>query len=201
MTIQPAKYSPRQSMFAALGSDLLTLGVLATICLGLGLAINQLRDQPLPLIYASKDDRMAQAVSRLAPGGPNPAMAAQATPPASPVGIDDSPKVIGLAEFHAFVEAKRGVVLDARPEVFHRLGHVPGALSLPREEFEGAYAKQRVLLEPWREKEVAVYCSSESCEDSQMVADALAKLKFQRVMVFRGGWDEWTRAGLPQEHQ
>jgi predicted sulfurtransferase len=67
------------------------------------------------------------------------------------------------------VESKRGLVLDARPEIFHRLGHVPGALSLPRDDFETGYAALKEKLEADRSQPIVIYCSSASCEDSGLV--------------------------------
>jgi transposase len=52
-----------------------------------------------------------------------------------------------------FVQEKRGLVLDARVEVYHRLGHVPGALSLPIQFFELGYAKLNEAVNAVRRKE------------------------------------------------
>ena len=197
---QPAKGWPRPLLRDVVGRDLLTIWMVATVCLGAGLVLNQFRDMPLPLVYVSKQRRMQQAVSTLAPHS-SPVAADVGPTPAHTPEFNGGSQIISLAEFRDFVQSKRGVVLDARPEIFHRLGHVPGALSLSRDEFESDYAKQRARLEPMRDEPVVVYCSSASCEDSQMVADALAKLGYRRVLVFKGGWDEWSQAGLPEERQ
>ena len=194
------KELPGPRWWNVIKQDLLTIGIVATVCLGAGLVFNQFRDVPLPLIYVTKQRRLQQVVSTLAPHDSPLAADAGSTPVTAPAA-NGVPQIIGLAEFQDFVQAKRGVVLDARPEIFHRLGHVPGALSLSRDEFESDYAKQRARLEPMQDEPVAVYCSSASCEDSQMVADALTKLGYHHVLVFKGGWDEWSRAGLPEERQ
>lgn len=191
-TKEPAKVLPKSPLPITLGADLLRLGVLATVCTCAALVCNQLREESLPLVYASKQARIEQAVDRTTAAEPAPDAAQPSTP-------GEAPRVIDLAEFRNLVQSKHGVVLDARPEIFHRLGHVPGALSLSREEFEQDYATERSFLEARREEPLAVYCSSASCEDSQMVADALAKLGYQHVLVFKGGWDAWTQAGLAEE--
>lgn len=109
---------------------------------------------------------------------------------------------IGLEEFRAAIGAGEALVLDARPEIFHRLGHIPGALSLPRDAFEVSFAR----LLPQLEKQIAgrpplllLYCQSASCEDALLVANALARNGFSRLAIFQGGWDEWERSGLPVE--
>ena len=172
-----------------LGRDVPAFGVLATVALGFGLLLNQFRDSPLLLIYQSKQLRFEQAVARLVP--------LETTERAAmPLGVL---REVTLEEFRTFVNGRQGLVLDARPEIFHRLGHVPGALSLSREEFEKDYARQRSLLEKSKDKPVALYCSDAHCEDSRMVAEALCRLGFRHILLFRGGWVEWTRVGLTEE--
>jgi rhodanese-related sulfurtransferase len=173
--------------FKSLGSDALGMLLLAALALGAGLLVNHLRRQPLPLVYTTKQQRLELAVAHTA-RSPAPS----ALPAAKPVMID-------LAEFRQLIEGGKAVILDARPRVFYRFGHVPGAISLSREEFENDYAKNKSLLARRKDDVIAVYCSGDSCEDSGMVADALLKLGFLNVKVYKGGWDEWSGAGLPQE--
>ncbi|MDR0532553.1 MAG: rhodanese-like domain-containing protein [Verrucomicrobiales bacterium] len=104
-----------------------------------------------------------------------------------------------LEQFRDFVDGKKGIVLDVRPGIFYRLGHVPGAISLPRDDFEKGYQKLQALLEKDKRQPIAIYCSGESCEDSGLLHGALARLGYVNIQVFQGGWDEWTRAGLPEE--
>jgi len=171
----------------ALVKDLVGFWLLATVSICLALLINQLRDHPLSLIYATKTQRLESAVAKIAPP----------VPPATQVS--DHPQIIPLEQFKGLVEAKNAVILDARPEIFYRFGHVPGALSLAREEFEKGYSKYKSLLESNKDQGIAVYCAESNCEDSDMVANGLMKLGYRHVMVFKGGWGEWTAAKLPQE--
>lgn len=169
-----------------LQSDALSVWVIATTALCVGLLLNQFRDKPLPLVYQSKEQRMMADVEKIA-------LKPQSAP-SSQVS-----EYMGLEEFRAVVDAKEGVILDARPEIFHRLGHVPGALSLPREDFEAGYARHRERLEVDKSVLILIYCSGSSCEDSDLVRKALHRLGFNRVSVFKGGWSAWTSAGLPEE--
>jgi rhodanese-related sulfurtransferase len=106
---------------------------------------------------------------------------------------------LDLRQFEAVVKGGQAIVLDARPEIFHRLGHVPGALSLPREDFDAAYARLKKQLEDFRAGLIVVYCSDRSCDDSRLVQSRLSSFGFARVAVFPGGWEEWTGSGLPRE--
>jgi len=171
-----------------LKADFQAFWILATIALCAGLVINQFRDKPLPLVSQTKEQRMEFAVARLAQQEAKPN-----------VSSDKLPDDLTLEQFENFVNQKQGLVLDARPEIFHRLSHVPGSLSLPRDEFETGYAKIKNQLERDKNQPLAVYCASSSCEDSDLVRKALSRLGYTQVAVFHGGWAQWTVAGKPQE--
>jgi rhodanese-related sulfurtransferase len=166
-------------------NTIVVIGFIALGSLCVGLLINQYREQPLPLKYQNKEERLDSSVAKITTKSKVPDSAL--------------PKELNLEEFRAFVENHTGLILDARPEIFHRLGHVPGALSLPREDFENGYAILKARLESNQNQPIAVYCSSSSCEDSHLVEKALIKLGYTNVAVFSGGWSAWTDAGLSQE--
>ena len=90
--------------------------------------------------------------------------------------------------------AKGALVLDARPKLNYEFEHVPGALHLPEEDFEAAFAR----LEPQiRESlDVIVYCAGFGCEASHIVA---RKLKERGVpaVILDEGWPAWQDAGYP----
>jgi len=176
--------------------DLFIVSIIGIVALCGGLAINQFRKSPLPLVYSSRAERMQNAVEKLNGTGTDSRMlgSGQRPPVTATIGNLD------IKELCQIIESKvKVVLLDARPEIFHRLGHIPGAISLPREEFDKAYSKNRVWLEGDKSQIIVVYCSDSDCEDSQMVADGLAKLGYAHVSVFRGGWSEWTEAHQPEE--
>lgn len=167
--------------------DLFVVWLLLSLSLSVGIFANQFRNHPLPLVYQSKDQRLRADVSKLLPAQPFNSLS-------RPLSAN-----LDLEQFHEYVEANRGLILDARPELFHRLGHVPGAISLPRESFSATYEKIKGKLEHNKGQPIVVYCSELTCEDSVMVQSALVQLGFTHVSVFRGGWDEWTQAGFPTE--
>jgi rhodanese-related sulfurtransferase len=89
---------------------------------------------------------------------------------------------------------KGALFLDARPIAFYEMSHIPGALPLPEDDFDHAFAK----LEPRLRSafDVVVYCSGFGCEASHLVA---RKLKGQGIpaVVLAEGWPAWTDAGYP----
>lgn len=175
---------------ASIKQSFLFLWIMGTTALCLGLLINQFRNEPLPLIHQGKAERLQSAVQRLAS-----APAPEATSPVH----EKLPAILSLEEFSQYVEGQRGLVLDARPEIFHRLGHVPSAVSLAREDFENAYTALRSRLEKDKSQPLVVYCSGASCEDSELVKQSLESLGYTNVGIFRGGWSEWQAAGKAEE--
>ncbi len=84
--------------------------------------------------------------------------------------------------------------LDARPRDFWRMNRIPGALPLPEEEFETAFASLEPTLR--RAKAVVVYCSGFGCEASHVVA---RKLRERGIAagILDEGLPAWEDAGLP----
>lgn len=179
----------KPNLWKEMRKDTAALAILASVSLMAGLLINAVRDKSLPLIYQSKTERLAKAVEKIAAGESKPSVPLR----------EKLPETMSLEEFRSFVESKQGLVLDARAEIFHRLGHVPGALSLPREDFENGYMALKGKLEEDRGLPIAIYCSSSSCEDGSLLRKALTSLGYHNTAIFVGGWAAWTQAGLPEE--
>ena len=173
-----------------LAVDCAGLLVLAAFSLLVGCFVNRLRANPLPWVYESRARTMDRAVARLED---HPAL------PSTPAAVEEVPHEIRLDDFQSFVMARQGLVLDARPAVFYREAHVPGAVSLPREAFAETYPLLRATLEPSKDRPIAIYCSGTDCPDSQLLSDALTKLGFRHLLIYTSGWDEWSQTGLPQE--
>jgi rhodanese-related sulfurtransferase len=89
---------------------------------------------------------------------------------------------------------KGALFLDARPEPFYRMEHIPGAYSLPEEDFDAAFSR----LEPRLRSslDVVVYCAGFGCEASHIVARKL-KAKGIPAVVLHEGWPAWQEAHYP----
>ena len=88
--------------------------------------------------------------------------------------------------------------LDARPHDFWKMSRIPGALSLPEDGFEAAFAS----LEPTirHAKAVVVYCSGYGCDASHLVARRLRELGIAAA-VLDEGLPAWEDARLPIDHE
>lgn len=84
------------------------------------------------------------------------------------------------------------VVLDVRPEVEFRQGHIAGARSLPLAELERRLGE----LDP--RSDVIAYCRGPYCLFADEAVELLARRGF-RAARFAEGYPEWAAAGLPVE--
>jgi rhodanese-related sulfurtransferase len=79
---------------------------------------------------------------------------------------------------------KGALFIDARPRDFWRMSRIPGAVSLPEEDFDRAFAE----LEPQLRKNlnIIVYCSGYGCESSHIVARQLRARGFPATILDEG---------------
>ncbi len=109
------------------------------------------------------------------------------------VFVQAGDEVIEPSEAKARLD-RGALFLDARPSDFWKMSHVPGALSLPEEGFDKAFAE----LEPKLRGtfNIVVYCSGYGCEASHIVARKLRE-KGVHAAILSEGWPAWTDAGYP----
>ncbi len=108
-------------------------------------------------------------------------------------------RMVDLAEVRYYLKEPGTLLVDARsPEEFE-LGHIPGAVNLPADQFKPYFPKVEARLR--KAKLIIVYCSGGSCGMSEELASELIKAGFgdNEVAVFSGGLPGWMRAKLPVE--
>ena len=100
-----------------------------------------------------------------------------------------------VAALHA-----RGNVLflDARRTSVYRDGHIAGARSIAVWEAD-ADEKVKTLFAEGRDQSapIVIYCSGGECEDSHMLAQKLYFVGFDNVLVYKDGFPDWQKRGLP----
>ena len=104
--------------------------------------------------------------------------------------IQDGDQIVEVAEAKARLD-KGALFLDARPEAFYTMSHVPGSLPLPEEDFDKAFARLEGRLRS--SLDVVVYCAGFGCEASHIVA---RKLKERGIpaAILHDGWPAWEDA-------
>jgi rhodanese-related sulfurtransferase len=155
-------------------SLVLELFMIFFLGMGLAVAMNMAREEPVPWVidFAALDRREALK------------------------------KGLETVDAHAarIMRGKAGVVfIDARtPEEF-ALGHVPGAKSLPQEAMYGDLDAAAKALKLSTDDRLMVYCGNVLCDKSKELAEALRTAGFPYVTVVMDGFDGWLAAGGASE--
>lgn len=89
------------------------------------------------------------------------------------------------------------VLIDAREEHEFEEGHLPGAINIPYDHFVDYY-DQLLEMVPM-DADVVTYCRSLTCDLSDDLAREMQLAGYERVLVYKGGWLEWTEAEMPVE--
>lgn len=79
-------------------------------------------------------------------------------------------------------------VIDVRAAGDFEKGHIPGAVNLPRDQWQSA-------KELARDKTNVIYCYSQTCHLAAAAAAEFAKKGFS-VMELEGGFNTWQKAQL-----
>jgi rhodanese-related sulfurtransferase len=109
----------------------------------------------------------------------------------------DRPVQIGLEAVRRLFDADAAVIVDAREPDEYAAGHIPGSLSMPYDEVTAEPERLEALDAGGRA--IVVYCGGGTCEVSLSLAFDLIAAGQSRVVVFMGGYPEWTEAGYPVE--
>ena len=106
------------------------------------------------------------------------------------------PTMISLEEADSLFRSGDAVFVDTRHAFDFRRGHIAGAINVPLNEF---LASDGTLTELPQDRVIVTYCDAEDCNSSIEMAGRLYERGFRSVRIFFGGWQEWTRRGLPTE--
>ncbi len=134
-----------------------------------------------------------------------PAVAAERKPapaPKKPVRMNGRGKVSSISLTDCFTRQQNGEILlyDARPRFFYALGHIPGAISLPKDNVDAEIPKHEAEIKAALAggKTIVVYCTNLLCPDARTVANHLAGYGYPSSTL-TGGWESWKNAGLPTD--
>jgi rhodanese-related sulfurtransferase len=108
-------------------------------------------------------------------------------------------KYCNLADMDSFKAAGDLLIIDARPGLFYKYGHIPDALSLPAQIKELDMEAGKVLSGVPKSWTIVIYCADEQCENAEAVAEQISRNGYVNIHIFSGGWLEWTESGRPVE--
>ncbi len=102
---------------------------------------------------------------------------------------------VRLEEVAALQKTEQPLLIDARPQEFFRLEHIPGAINLSPDLFEVMYPM--LLGNENLERPIIVYGRTVSRHYDQDVAYRLESRDHEHVRIFIGGLREWKHRGHP----
>ncbi len=94
---------------------------------------------------------------------------------------------ITVNELNAVLDHKGGYkIIDCRENEEFIEGHIPGAINIPRGvlEFSGKISNRRETI----------YIYSQANDRASLAYPALKLLKYNKVYLIDGGWQEWNKA-------
>ena len=101
---------------------------------------------------------------------------------------------IDRAELLDRLESGDVTLLDAQGPGWFEKEHLPGAIRGRLDDPEATIAE---LGDP--DREVVVYCSSDTCQGSALAASLLEGRGYTNVLRYTAGKADWMDAGLPVE--
>jgi rhodanese-related sulfurtransferase len=105
------------------------------------------------------------------------------------------PLQIQTARVKQFFDGDAATFIDARDSEEYAAGHIPGAVNLPGE--QAVSDPDRLEAFDAKGKPIIVYCGGGTCELSMNLGFQLMAAGKKKVLVFMGGWPEWSSAGYP----
>jgi rhodanese-related sulfurtransferase len=126
----------------------------------------------------------------------------QPKPKPKPVRMNGRGKVssISFTEFFPLHQSGQVMLIDARPGFFYHLGHIPGAVSLPKAGCDAQIEKRETEIKAALagKKTIVIYCTNLLCPDARAVASHLAGYGYSSATL-TGGWETWKESGMPTE--
>jgi rhodanese-related sulfurtransferase len=101
----------------------------------------------------------------------------------------DSPSIsmkeISLDELRNVISAHNPTILDARDEQSYNAGHINGAV---------LYTSNQLPAN--KNTPLVFYCGGMKCPASSKAAKKAIEQGYTNVMVFKGGWAEWSKSQI-----
>jgi len=114
-------------------------------------------------------------------------------------GEEDPVQFVDFDRACRFVENGEGIVLDARNPEDYAEGHIPGARLLFFYDMNDYYLELENHLRA--SPLLLTYCSNIDCEDSEFLANELLNLGHMSILVYKGGFEDWTSRQMSIEKE
>lgn len=110
------------------------------------------------------------------------------------------PQNIALAQAKTLYDIN-GLFIDGRKPIDFAAGHIKSAINISYEEFREKPQEEKIEMMRKFNKDgiIVCYCDGGGCDTSIDLAYELAKIGFNSVNIYLGGFLEWETAGYPVE--
>jgi rhodanese-related sulfurtransferase len=100
-----------------------------------------------------------------------------------------------LGTLYQLHQSRAALIFDVRPLIFYKMGHIDGAISFPKADFDKSIDKQETLIKTATKNQIPVvlYCTDLACPDAITVATRLSE-RGHNVSVLQGGYEAWKAA-------
>jgi rhodanese-related sulfurtransferase len=100
-----------------------------------------------------------------------------------------------IGTLYQLTQSKAALIIDVRPLIFYKMGHIPGAISFPKADFDKSIDKQetQIINAIKNQIPVVLYCTDLACPDAITVATRLSE-RGHSVSVLQGGYEAWKAA-------
>jgi predicted sulfurtransferase len=187
------------------GKILKQAGIILAVCIFLALAINFVSPNGIPLMFdesrytTENSDKMKNDFVN------NQKNDGSTNGPTSMVGNPNKTKEGYIkpqnikVDFAKILYDKNALFIDARPVEEYNAGHIDKAINIPYKEFMELTVEQRKekMKDYNKDGIIVCYCNGGECEMSIDLAYEIAKIGFNSVNIYLGGYKEWEAAGHP----
>ena len=108
---------------------------------------------------------------------------------------------ISLEQFFLLHQSGKALIFDARPAFFYNLGHIPGAINLPKNNCDEQIAstRSRRSKPPSPQEKPSSSIAPASPARTPGPSPCTSPASAIPPAIFSGGWDAWKDAGMPVE--
>lgn len=156
----------------------------SAMVLGLGAGCSGTGVEPQPGPDSAAEARVEERAAKPAP----------ATRPDRPKG---SITEVDLNRLLQLQDEGKAYLIDVRPPLFYGMGHIPGAVNVPKKSFPLSLARHQAAVDAAvaEGKVLVLYCQNVQCPDGYAVGREMAAMGYS-TSLYKGGWEQWRDMGF-----
>lgn len=114
--------------------------------------------------------------------------------------VNDSIPLITYRQLIKSLNNPKIFLIDARRPEDYAKGQIGNSINIfPNEDNNNEEEQKKYfekLMSVPSDKLIIVYCDGGICELSHKVADDLSRLGYKNILIYKGGWEEWSKLNI-----